>query len=222
MFVLHRLISLVIGYCFGLIQTAYIIGRLHHVDIRQYGSGNSGTTNALRTLGKTAGLITFLVDGFKAVFAVLAVRLIFKDSADIYALALYAGFGTVIGHNFPFYMNFKGGKGIAASAGVIMAMFDWKLLVISMIIFVTVVALTRYVSLGSLCVMTGFLIMSVVFGELNIMSQASKFNYNNRFEAYAVVLAMTVLAFVRHKENIKRLLSGTERKLGEKKEEINE
>ncbi|MBE5957854.1 MAG: glycerol-3-phosphate 1-O-acyltransferase PlsY [Lachnospiraceae bacterium] len=222
MFFVHRLVCLVIGYCFGLIQTAYLLGKMHHVDIRQYGSGNSGTTNALRTLGKTAGLITFLVDGFKAVFAVLIVRTIFKDSTDVFVLSLYAGFGTVIGHNFPFYMNFKGGKGIAASAGVILACFDLKLLLLGICTFTLIVALTRYVSLGSLCVMTGFLIELIVFGELGLMSEVSKFSSAHRFETYGVAFVMTLLAYIRHKENIKRLLNGTERKLGEKKERIDE
>lgn len=222
MFFVHRLICLVIGYCFGLIQTAYFLGKMHHVDIRQYGSGNSGTTNALRTLGKTAGLITFLVDGFKAVFAVLIVRAIFKESSDVFVLALYAGFGTVVGHNFPFYMNFKGGKGIAASAGVILACLDLKLLLLGICTFTLIVAVTRYVSLGSLCVMTGFLIELIIFGELGLMSDISKFSHEHRFEAYGVVFVMTLLAYIRHKENIKRLLNGTERKLGEKKEKIDE
>ena len=103
------------GYCFGLFQTGYIYGEKHGVDIRTQGSGNAGTTNTLRVLGWKAGLITFLGDLFKAIFAVLLIRFIFigKYPDAVKILELYAGFGAVLGHNFPFYLKFKGGKGIA-------------------------------------------------------------------------------------------------------------
>ena len=118
---MERIICLAIGYVFGLFQTGYIYGKLHNVDIRTMGSGNAGTTNGLRTMGFKAGAITFLGDAFKCIFAVLAVKLIFGEAhADILPLlAMYAGMGAVLGHNFPFYLKFKGGKGIAATAGLL-------------------------------------------------------------------------------------------------------
>lgn len=220
MIILQRILCLIIGYAFGLIQTAYIIGKTKNVDIRQYGSGNSGTTNAMRTLGKKAGIITFLVDGIKAVAATVVVRFLFKDCDYQFVLVLYTGLGVVIGHNFPFYMNFKGGKGIAASAGVILACFDLKLLLFAIFTFVIVAFVSRYVSLASLCVMTGFLVELIVFGQLDMLSEFSQFNSDYKIETYIIALILTLLAFIRHKENIKRLISGTERKIGEKKEKI--
>ena len=116
---MERLICIIIGYVFGLFQTSYIYGRLHGIDIRKCGSGNAGTTNMLRTLGTKAGAITLLGDAFKCVIAVLVVRMLFagKYPDMLPLLSIYTAAGVVLGHNFPFYMNFKGGKGIAATAG---------------------------------------------------------------------------------------------------------
>lgn len=117
-----RVICLVMGYVFGLFQTGYLYGKMNHIDIRNYGSGNSGTTNALRVMGKKAGLIVFAGDFLKTVFACLAARIIFKGSPDTDLYVLYAGLGVVLGHNFPCYLNFKGGKGIASMAGILVSM----------------------------------------------------------------------------------------------------
>ena len=116
---MERLICIVIGYLFGLVQTGYIYGKIKHIDIRKHGSGNAGATNALRTLGWKAGTITFLGDCLKCVLAVIFVRVIFSQSAYVELLAMYSGLGAVLGHNFPFYLNFKGGKGMASTAGLI-------------------------------------------------------------------------------------------------------
>ena len=117
--ILLRGICLVVGYLFGMIQTAYIYGRLHGIDIREHGSGNAGTTNTLRVLGKKAGLVVFLGDLAKTIIPVLTVGFIIRaylpDYTDyVFLLRLYTGFGAILGHNFPFYLGFKGGKGIAA------------------------------------------------------------------------------------------------------------
>ncbi len=102
---MERLICIIIGYIFGLFQTGYIYGRLHRIDIREHGSGNAGTTNAMRTLGKKAGIITYVGDMLKAVVASFIVRLIFSNSnIDIVTLILYSGIGVVLGHNFPVYL----------------------------------------------------------------------------------------------------------------------
>ena len=110
---MERLICLAIGYVCGLFQTGYLVGRMSHVDIRKKGSGNAGTTNALRVLGWKAGLMTFAGDVIKCVAAFLIVRFMYQGNDSLPLLALYAGAGVTLGHNFPFYMNFKGGKGIA-------------------------------------------------------------------------------------------------------------
>ena len=107
---MERLLCVVIGYLLGLIQTGYIYGKINKIDIRKHGSGNAGTTNALRTLGWKAGVITFIGDCLKCVLAVTLVRLLFSQNSHVELYAMYTGLGAVLGHNFPFYLNFKGGK----------------------------------------------------------------------------------------------------------------
>ena len=201
------IISVIVGYCFGCISTGYIVGKVKHKDIRSEGSGNIGTTNALRTMGKLPALITFLGDLFKAILPVLVVRIILRDTPDYaYLVGMYMGMGVVLGHNFPFWLGFKGGKGIAVTAGVILAVADWRVCLIGVILFVAIVALSRYVSLGSLVVVWYLPLNTVIFhrGE-------------EPFRHMLIVsLCFTLLAYIRHWENIKRLIHGNERKLGEK------
>ncbi len=208
---MERLICVVIGYAFGLIQTGYLYGKLHHVDIRKHGSGNAGTTNALRTLGWKAGLITFLGDAFKCIFAVLAAHLLFgRSHADIMpALAMYAGLGAVLGHNYPFYMNFKGGKGIAATAGLVASTVNIWMVLICLVAFVGIVAATRYVSLGSLAVVIIYFTEVVVYGQMGGFGAKPPVLY----EMYAIAGFLVISAFYKHRANIGRLLSGTENKL---------
>lgn len=211
---MERVICIVIGYLFGLFQTGYIYGRLHHVDIRQYGSGNAGTTNALRVLGKKAGIITYIGDCLKAVLAGAFVSLIFKDShADMLRLLVfYSGLGVMLGHNYPCYLKFKGGKGIAATSGMVLA-FDWRLALCICAVFILVTALTRYVSLASLVMMAVFMLLLILGGQTGQYGLSTAYLY----EVYAIGAVMTFLAFFKHRANIGRLLHGTESKLGEKK-----
>ncbi len=214
---MERLICVAIGYLFGLIQSGYIYGRLNHVDIRKHGSGNAGTTNALRTLGWKAGVITFIGDCLKCVAAVLVVRLIFADSAHVELLAIYAGLGAVLGHNFPFYLNFKGGKGIASTAGLILAVNPVMFLIIA-VVFIGIVLTTQYVSLGSLVIMVLFVAEVIVYGQTGGFGLKT----GELYEFYAVAVVLALLAFWRHRANIRRLLNGTEnktdvRKIGKKK-----
>ena len=117
----ERIICIIIGYFIGaIIQTGYWIGRFSHIDIRNYGSGNAGTTNVMRNLGRKAGLLTYAFDMLKVVFSDVIIHFLFGNNlGNEMLLFLYSGFGVVLGHNFPFYLKFKGGKGIAASSGVI-------------------------------------------------------------------------------------------------------
>ncbi len=215
----QKIVCVVIGYLFGLIQTGFIIGKIHHIDIREYGSGNSGTTNTMRTLGKKYGFITYFGDALKSVAAIVVTYLLFREicRGSLFVIALYTGLGVILGHNFPFYMNFKGGKGIAASSGVLLALlpYDWKFGVMAFITFFVALAITKYVSFSSLCLMTGFLIEIIVWGQLNMVHGL---NNGEKMESYLLVAIMTILSFIRHKENIKRLIHGTERKIGQKKE----
>ena len=216
--IVQRIICLVIGYAFGLFQTGYIYGKLHGIDIRKEGSGNAGTTNALRVLGKKAGVITYAGDMLKAVLAATVVRLIFGDSHKdiIMVLVLYCGLGVILGHNFPFYLGFKGGKGIAASSGVIVALGYWPLILLGFCTFMVVTIISRYVSLGSLVMMTGFMVEFIIFG---INDMVPELYPAELIEAIVIVVVITLLAFWRHRANIGRLIHGNERKLwGEKKE----
>lgn len=212
---MSRIICLAVGYVFGLFQTGYLYGKMNHIDIRNYGSGNSGTTNALRVMGKKAGLIVFFGDFFKTVFACLLMRLLFKDSPSVDMYALYAGLGVVLGHNFPCYLNFKGGKGIASMAGILVSM-DWRVTLVCAALFLGAVILTRYVSLGSILVVIAFFIQMVIYGQRGDYTVAAE----NLTEFYVVAGILMVMAIWRHRANIKRLLTGTENKLwGNKKKE---
>lgn len=223
MLIFVRIVCVVVGYCFGLFQTAYIYGKMHGIDIREYGSGNSGTTNALRVLGKKAGIVVFVGDFFKAATACVAARIVgtvfFPDI--LYPMILWAGFGVVIGHNFPFYMNFKGGKGIAATAGVILGVLDWRIMVVCLLSFIITVVITRYVSLGSLIVVSLFLISFLALG-LNGMIYSpvthSAYSGDALLECYVILFLFASLAFYRHKDNIVRLVNGNENKIFEKKD----
>lgn len=207
---MERIICLVIGYAFGLFQTAYIYGRAHGIDIRKHGSGNAGTTNTLRVLGTKAGLIVFAGDVLKCILAVVVVRLLFGASHPdtIYLLMLYTGTGAILGHNFPFYLNFKGGKGIAATAGLILS-FHPYFIPVGIVLFFGTFLTTHYVSLGSLLVYAGFMIEMVVCGQLGVFHGMSQVNL---YELYAVAAFLTVMAYWKHRENIGRLLKGNERK----------
>lgn len=218
---MERIFCLVIGYVFGLFQTAYIYGRLHGIDIRNYGSGNAGTTNTMRVLGTKAGLLVLFGDIIKCILAIVVTGLLFDKSHPdmVYLFKLYAAAGAILGHNFPFYLHFKGGKGIAATAGLILS-FHPYFIPVGVILFFGTFFTTHYVSLGSLLVYAGFMIEIVVMGQMGIfgMSQA------HLIELYVIAALLTVMAYYKHRENIVRLLKGEERKtyLTHKKEEKKE
>ncbi len=192
--IVNKLISLVLGYFFGCIQNAYIAGKvLKGIDIREHGSGNSGATNALRVLGTKVGICVFLADALKGVIAYFISYYIFKDNVT----ALYAGFGAVMGHNFPAQLGFRGGKGAATTFGVFCA-FNWKLALIIFVCGITLLAITKYMSLMSILGSLAFFVGSLIiygFGEISII--------------YGV---LALILIYRHKANIKRLLKGEERK----------
>jgi len=201
--IIKIVICLLLGYVFGCFSTGYLVGKLKKVDIRKYGSGNSGTTNALRTLGPKAGAITLIGDMLKAIIPILFVRLVFFKNDDInQLLALYTGLGVVLGHNYPIWLGFKGGKGIAATGGA-MAAFDPWIIPFGLFLFVGSVAITRYVSVGSL-------LASVLFPVWIYIK------YPNDLHMLIVALLFMASAFLKHRSNIKRLFHGTENKLGQR------
>ena len=207
-----RILLLIIGYFIGNIETGYIFGKLNKMDIRNYGSGNAGATNTLRVLGPKAGLIVFLGDFCKSLIPCLVVRYIFRDNVSLsYVYMLYIGLGVVLGHNFPFYLGFKGGKGVASTAGIIMAL-DYRIAFVCLAIFILIVAITRYVSLASIVVMIIFICMSHMLVKTNYGFTAG----SSPMEFRLLIVIIGFLSIFMHRANIKRLLSGTENKIGKK------
>lgn len=206
---MERIICLLIGYVFGLFQTAYIYGELHGIDIRNYGSGNAGTTNTLRVLGRKAGVLVLFGDIAKCMLAVGAASLLFGRTHQdmIYLLKIYAAAGAILGHNFPFYLHFKGGKGIAATAGMILS-FHPYFIPVAIVLFFGVFFTTHYVSLGSLFLYAGFFVEMIVLGQAGVFGMSQP----HLIELYIVTGFLTVMAYWKHRENIRRLLGGTERK----------
>ena len=204
-----RLVCFGIGYLFGLFQTSYIIGILHGFDIRNYGSGNAGTTNMIRTLGAKWGLITFAGDFLKSFLAAVLVGFLFGSRYPecIPLLRLYAGAGAVIAHDFPFYMGFRGGKGVAASAGMAMG-FCPPLLFFGLAIFLGISIPTGYVSAASLACYAAFFLGTVVMGL------PGQFHMTQALLIETDILAflLTALCWWQHRENIRRLINGTESK----------
>ena len=210
-----RIISLLIGYVFGLFQTSFFYGKKQGKDIREFGSGNAGTTNALRVFGTKAGVIVFIGDCIKCILAVLLVMWLFgKSHSDILRLLkIYAGLGAILGHNYPIFMSFRGGKGIACTMGVMLTL-EAPIIIAGVIGFLAPVFITRYMSLGSLCLNLVFFFGSVIMGERGMLGMSRMTLY----EMYAVIFVIALIAFIRHGENIKRIIAGNERKVFSKKQ----
>lgn len=205
---MERLICIVIGYIFGLIQSGYLYGKANHMDIRQYGSGNAGTTNTLRVLGKKAGYITYLGDALKAIIAILLVKYLVYGHLLVPALSFqlllaYTGLGVALGHNYPFYLKFKGGKGIAVTSGVMLAL-DLRIGLIGIIGFLIIFFITRYVSVGSLYMSLAFPVCVLIL-------------YPGEWHLFGVSVIFWLMAWMRHRENIKRLMNGNENRFERKK-----
>lgn len=192
-----------VGYLLGSIPSGVVISRFAGIDnIMSYGSGNTGATNVFRVLGPKYAICVLLIDILKG-FVPTYIGLKYLDMGNVGPFAV--GFCAIAGHNWSVFLKFKGGKGVATTAGVALAVFP-KILAVSFVVFVITVAVSRYVSLGSLlAVWVGFAYS--LFPEFNGLIRLAVF-----------LLAATVT--YRHRANIQRLLSGTELKLGEKGERI--
>ncbi len=190
---------LILAYLLGSLPFGYILSNIiKKTDIRKHGSGNIGATNVLRVMGWKAALPVFVLDFAKGTAAVALARLV-SDQPAIY---LTAGFLAMVGHSFPVFLKFKGGKAVATAAGVLAALSGW-VTVSLLVLFVILVAATRYVSAGSIIASMTLPVLFWLFG----------------FElAYIIFgLAAALLIAARHHQNISRLLSGTESKIGSKK-----
>ena len=204
-------IMAIIAYCIGSISFSVIISKkMAGFDVREKGSGNAGATNMLRSVGKGAAALTLLADALKGVVAILfaiIVGAIVKDT-DKALLVQIAGIAVVLGHTFPIFFGFKGGKGIATSLGVLL-MTNWKIALICLVFALVLMALTKMVSMGSVGAAILFPVLVLFINTNYTVSEGSS------YFVYSVILA--VLVAFNHRSNIKRILNGTENKLSFKK-----
>lgn len=191
---------LAIAYLIGSIPFGWIIGRLFFKhDIRKAGSGNIGATNALRSFGTAIGVLVLLLDFGKGFAAAWLAKQVFVPHDFMIPLT---GAMVVIGHIFPLWLDFKGGKGIATAAGVFTVFMPW-LLLIALGVFVVTVAISRYVSLGSIIAALGLLISSIVANAL----------YGWDFPMLIFIILLVIIVIIKHISNIKRLLSRQEQRI---------
>ncbi|SFG07661.1 glycerol-3-phosphate acyltransferase [Oribacterium sp. WCC10] len=210
----HIIIALIVGYAFGNIPNGYLYAKSQGVDIFKVGSGNPGSTNISRTLGKKAGATVLLLDIAKTILPILILHMLWKPATtdDSTMLILFAGIGAILGHDFPIIPKLKGGKGIACTGALIIA-FEWKLAVLLLLLFILIVCITGYVSLASMTAVSMFFVLTAVFGRLGMLQMS--------MDAYPVICLLTfliaALAVWQHRSNIGRLMSGTESKFHFKK-----
>ncbi len=203
------LANIACGYLCGSVPFGYLAGRLKGLDIRQHGSGNIGATNAIRVLGKGIGIPVFVCDMIKGWLPVWLAALWLQGAADevVSTGKALAGFAAVLGHMFTFWLGFKGGKGIATTAGVLLGIAPLAMLG-GLAAFLAFFLSTRYVSLGSLAAAVGVPATMAVQ-----MARAGRWD----FVMLGFGLVVMVLVFVRHGSNIQRLIAGTESRMGAKK-----
>ncbi|MBF0215471.1 MAG: glycerol-3-phosphate 1-O-acyltransferase PlsY [Candidatus Omnitrophica bacterium] len=196
--------GVVLAYLLGSLPTAYIFGKtLKNIDIREHGSGNMGATNVFRTVGKTPGLIVLVIDFLKGLLAVTMIPIILKRFIPAYAensawILILFGVAVICGHVWTIFLNFKGGKGVATTAGVL-AGISPLILILCLAVFSTVFYIWRYVSLGSIIAALFLPIFAVIF--------------NNNIYYVLFCSGLTILAIIKHRENIRRLIRGEEKRL---------
>ena len=205
------LLSVLEGYLFGSINSSIVVSKLKRNDIRQHGSGNAGATNTLRVMGKAAAAAVVVGDALKAVvtyFVAAGIAGAFHlDPANTMYCKYLAALFTVLGHNFPVFFGFRGGKGILTSTTVIF-LFDWRIGLMVLLLGIALIVLTRYVSVGSMvgCVLYPMLVYAFGTGKT--------LPYKKWHLLLALILG--VLGIVRHRKNIQKLLKGKESRIGEK------
>jgi len=207
---LNLVLIIALSYLVGSIPTSIIVGKLvKGIDIRNYGSGNPGGTNVIRVVGLGWGIFVILFDAFKGFFATYFIAKWFYGDASILnltTLQIIAGCSAVIGHIWTIFAGFKGGKGVSTSAGMLLGIAPVDLL-IALMIFVIIVALTRYVSLGSI-------ISAILFPFVIIFTEKIfKLEHSDFFTLLIFGSLIAVLIVYRHRSNIKRLIAGNENKL---------
>ncbi len=223
------MIAVSAAYFISSVNTSIIVTRIVlHKDIRTLGSGNAGFTNVLRCVGKVPAIITFVGDFLKGVVSVGLAYLLMMDvagdNAELYrAYIMYtAGLFAVIGHTFPVYYKFKGGKGVVTTASV-MLMTDCRVLVVALVIFVIMFTATKIISACALVNAAFYPISTITFrlldcnGVLDVLNPTKNVTVSFAVYASVITLMIAILVIVRHKDNIKRLLDGSEKKIKAKK-----
>ena len=208
---MEYIIIAIIAYLIGSINFSILISKKKAgYDIRQKGSGNAGTTNMLRNLGKKYAAITLICDVLKGVVAIVIAIIVGNILGDTNKALLVqiAGVAVVIGHTFPIFFGFKGGKGVATSLGILL-LTNWQLGLICLVFALVLMALTRVVSMGSIAAAILYPILTLFVGGGHYIVESS--GLGNGYFIYSVILAVIVI--FNHRENIKRILSGTENKI---------
>lgn len=192
-------------YLVGAAPFGLIVGKITRgIDIRQFGSGNIGASNVLRTLGKGPALLVFVLDTAKGLAAVLACRAVFGDSGADAWWVVAGALASVLGHSFSVFLGFRGGKGVATSLGVIIGL-NWVIASCALAIWIVLVAVTRYISIASMIAAVSVPVQMVFWKQMNVPTA---------FQVLAGVAAALIL--IRHRSNIVRLVSGTEPRIGSK------
>jgi glycerol-3-phosphate acyltransferase PlsY len=216
---MERILCVIIGYLFGaIIQSGYWLCKWHGVDIRTVGSGNAGTTNVIRAMGKKIGYLTYICDMGKVLLSFLVCRALFGGNLPAIVIAMYSGLGAVLGHDYPFYLHFKGGKGIASTTGVIISLVFIRpyfaiLIVLGFLTFICVMYSSRYVSLASMFLTCGFAIEFVIFALIGLVPAQG----GNLAEVVIIPIVLALLSVYQHRGNIQRLRNGSERKIRDPK-----
>ena len=205
------IIMLLIAYAIGSVNFSVILSKkIAGFDVREKGSGNAGTTNMLRSVGKGAAAITLICDVLKGVVAIVIAMILGNIIKDVNRelLVQIAGVAVVIGHTFPIFFGFKGGKGVATSLGILL-MSNWQIGLICLVFALVLMILTRMVSLGSCAAAVLFPILTLFINEnYTILTEGKS---GSAYFVYSVILAIIVL--FNHRSNIKRILNGTENKV---------
>ena len=212
------IIIALIAYAIGSVNFSVIISKkMAGFDVREKGSGNAGSTNVLRTVGKKAAAITLVCDILKGVVVILVALVIglFAKESSKAILVEVAALAVVLGHTFPIFFGFRGGKGVATSLGIIL-LINWKIGLICLVFALTLMALTRMVSLGSISASVLFAVLTMFITD----SYVAGIEHDFSFVVFGILLAAFVI--FNHRSNLKRILNGTENKLGSKKKDSQE
>lgn len=214
------IIVVILSYLIGSVNFSIILSRVvAKNDIRNSGSGNAGATNMYRTYGKIAGIATMVGDIVKVVVAIWIARLILGEAFYLQYVGLincFAGFFCVMGHMFPAFFKFKGGKGVATCAGMILVL-DWRIFLIEFAIFVIVIAITKMVSVGSIAMAVAYPFLTYFFYNVSAKYVMTSVDVANEQWVLTIIAVFFSLVIIfKHRENIKRIVNGNENKVGSK------